>query len=193
MFLNSGPTHASPPNEIPESPRQQEIWPERKLSDDLDISSPPRATEAPPAADAYYYSYPQALTFRVGVASDLSPINFKDNVIGFQYLFPKFLSPRLEAGADLHNEGNGHVHAGARWYWHERSYFRPSYKFGGDIFAQSSQGMATILHWDNYFFRMSATLEYVVWNPWSLRLEHELLINHKSRSTDITLGVTRGW
>lgn len=184
---------ASPQSDVPESPSQEETWPKLPPDENLSIATPPPLTEPPPPPDARYYSYPQAFTFRLGLASDLSPLNFQDNVVGFEYLFPKFLSPKLEAGADLHNDGNGHIHAGARWFWHERSYFRPSVKLAADHFVVSAESLGTLTHIDNYFVRASGTLEYVIWNPYSLRVEHELLFNHKKQSTEFTLGLSRGW
>ena len=111
----------------------------------------------------------------------------------FQYLFPKFLSPKLEAGADLHKDGRGHLHAGLRWIYNERSYFRPSLKAAVDHFADSAEGIATLAHIDNWYVRGGATLEQVVWNPYSLRLETELAINLRHTELITTLGLSRGW
>jgi hypothetical protein len=99
----------------------------------------------------------------------------------------------LEAGADLHKNGRGHFHVGVRWYWFERSYFRPSLKASLDHFMDSSEGLATLARRKDWFARGSATLEYVVWNPYSVRFENELLINFDSVDYVVTLGVSRGW
>jgi hypothetical protein len=147
----------------------------------------------PPPPDPQYYPYQQQLTVRYGQASDFPSFKFNDSIIGFQYLFPKFLAPKLEAGADLHRNGIGHIHAGARYMWLERSYFRPSLKIGVDNLVDSSSGLATFATIDNYYLRGTATLEYVVWNPYSVRLEVELLMGLTKQISEYTLGLSRGW
>ncbi|MGE3683592.1 MAG: hypothetical protein AB7G93_17860 [Bdellovibrionales bacterium] len=196
-FFNPGRVHASPQPDIPAPPTQEEenpVWPKSPPDENLAIATPPPVTgtnSAPP--QPRYYRYNQALTFRMGLASDFPKINFDETVIGFQYLFPKFLAPKLEAGADLLEEGRGHLHAGVRWIYFERSYFRPSLKFALDHLMESKEGLATFTSLDNYFLRGAGTLEYVVWNPFSLRLESELLINFDSTQWIATLGLSRGW
>ena len=191
--LSSRQSFASPQSDVPESPSQEENWPQLPPDENLSIATPPPPIDPPPPPDARYYAYPQAFTLRAGLGSDLSPISFHDNILGFEYLFPKFLSPKLEAGVDLHDDGNGHIHAGARWFWHERSYFRPSVKLAADHFVVSAESLGTLTHIDNYFVRASGALEYVIWNPYSLRVEHELLFNHKTQTMEFTLGLSRGW
>jgi hypothetical protein len=140
-----------------------------------------------------YYPYHQALTFRAGRASDFPKLRLDDSVLGFQYLFPRFLSPKLEAGADLHEGGRGHVHIGVRWIYFERSYFRPSLKLALDHHIDAEDGMATLAHKENWYARGAGTLEFVVWNPYSLRLENELLINFDKTVYVATVGLSRGW
>jgi hypothetical protein len=193
LIFMHGPSFASPTNDVPEPPHETDEWPTPKPSEDLTISTPPRLEGIPEKPDAEYYAYQQQLTFRYGLATDLGKMSFNDNVIGFQYLFPKFLSPKLEAGADLHNDGIGHIHVGMRWIYQERSYFRPSVKVGLDHKASSQEGLATLTHRDNYYLRGTMALEYVVWNPYSLRLEHEFLLGFRDTSMEITLGLSRGW
>ena len=184
---------AAPERSVPKSDVSPSVWPENKTDENLSVSQPPAPNGKPPPPDARYYAYRQALTFRAGMASDFPDVEFKDVVLGFQYLFPKFLSPKLEAGADLYEEGRGHLHVGMRWFMWERSYFRPSGKIGLDHRAESEERLATLTKIDNYYVRLSGTLEYVVWNPFSLRLEHELLINFDNTQTALTLGLSRGW
>ncbi|HMN68767.1 MAG TPA: hypothetical protein PKC28_09550 [Bdellovibrionales bacterium] len=163
------------------------------IDENMSVSPPPDTPVSTPSAKARYYPYRQALTFRAGQASELEDVDFDDYVLGFQYLFPKFLSPKLEAGADLQKDGVGHLHAGVRYYKWERSYFRPSVKVALDHMAEAEENLATLVEFDNYFLRLSATLEYVVWNPFSLRLEPEILMNHKDRYLVVTVGLSRGW
>lgn len=146
-----------------------------------------------PLRDPKYYPYQQQMTFRAGASSDFPKVSYDDTVLGFQYLFPKFLSPRLEAGADLHEKGRGHLHVGARWIYSERSYWRPSVKLAVDHFVDSAEGLATLARKEDWYLRGGLTAEYVVWNPYSLRLEQELLINFDNVRIVSTLGLSRGW
>jgi hypothetical protein len=150
-------------------------------------------TEHMPVTHARYYPYHQQLTFRTGLASDFPKLSLNDSVLGFQYLFPKFLSPRLEAGADLHDNGRGHVHVGARWIHNERNYWRPSYKLALDHYVDSKLGLATLAHKEDWYARGGATAEYVVWNPYSLRAEVEMLANFDNVRLVLTIGLSRGW
>ena len=193
LIFNSRAGFASPQDLAPEPPNQESPWPDQPLDQDLSIAKPPKLDHAPAPLDPRYYPYQQQLTFRYGQASDFPKINVNDNVTGFQYLFPKFLSPKLEAGADLHNEGRGHIHAGVRWIYLERAYFRPSLKLGVDHLINANENLATLTHVDNLYLRTTATLEYVVWNPYSVRLEAELLFGSKNTIAEMTLGLSRGW
>jgi hypothetical protein len=193
LIFTSSPSSASPQEQAPDSPEQENPWPTTPIDQDLSIAKPPRLDHPPEPIDAHYYPYQQQLTFRYGQASDFPKINVNDNVTGFQYLFPKFLSPKLEAGADLHDGGRGHIHAGARWIYLERSYFRPSLKLGLDHLINANENLATLTQIDNMYLRTTATLEYVTWNPYSLRLEAELLFGSKNTVAEMTLGLSRGW
>jgi hypothetical protein len=196
LILLTRPTWASPQNEAPpDSPTTEESTgtAAAPLPADMQVSKPPVLRAPPPPGDAHYYPYQQQLTFRYGRGGDFPKIRLNDNVTGFQYMFPKFLSPKLEAGADLHDDGNGHVHLGARWIHNERGYFRPSLKAAGDILIKGSENMATFAKIDNYFLRTSAALEQTVWNPYSLRFETELLFGSKNTILELTLGFSCGW
>ncbi len=165
----------------------------RTLDDNMAVSEPPALHAKPPPADARYYPYQQALTFRTGYESDLPKMGVEDWVLGFQYMFPKFLSPKLEAGADLHREGRGHLHLGVRWIYFEKTYFRPSLKLAFDHFADSAEGLATLSEVENYYVRGGGTLEYVAWNPYSVRLDSEILVNFNKTRLLLLLGLSRGW
>lgn len=184
---------ASPPKTAPESEAPASQWPQGKPDENLSITEPPDPNAPVPAAEARYYPYRQALTFRGGYASDFPKTNFDEIVLGFLYMFPKFLSPKLEAGADLLEESRGHLHVGLRWIAWEKSYFRPSGKLSLDHLAEAEERLATLTRVDNYYVRVSGTLEYTVWNPYSLRLEHEVLVNLDRTWQIMTLGVSRGW
>jgi len=184
---------ASPQNQFPPDSPAQDSESSQPLSDDMQISRPPPVGAPLPTSTARYYPYHQQLTLRYGRASDFPKLRFNDNVTGFQYQFPKFLSPRLEAGADLHDDGDGHVHAGVRWIHNERGYWRPSLKAAADVLIKSQDGLATFVQSDNYYLRTNATLEYVIWNPYSLRLENEWLFGFKNCIYSVTLGLSRGW
>lgn len=163
------------------------------LDDNMAVSQPPPLQEKPGPAYARYYPYQQQLTFRSGYDSDFPKMGIDNWVLGFQYLFPKFLAPKLEAGADLIDSGGGHLHVGMRWIHSERSYWRPSFKAGLDLHSDGKEGLATITKWENYYARFSGCLEYVVWNPFSLRLEHETLVNFDKMRMVLTLGISHGW
>lgn len=176
------------PKDEPEA--KEEIKP---LDENLSVAEPPVVERVPPPRPLRYYPYHQQLTFRGGRASDFPKLEFDDSVLGFQYLFPKFLAPKLEAGADLHQDGRGHLHVGVRWIYFQRSYFRPSVKLAFDHLADSEEGLATLTRSENYFLRGSGTVELVVWNPFSLRLEAEMLINFDDTMLVLTAGLSRGW
>jgi hypothetical protein len=169
---------------------QEEVHP---LDENMAVSTPPALKQKSGPPNARYYPYQQQFTYRTGYDSDYPKIGVDNWVLGFQYLFPKFLSPKLEAGADLVDGGGGHLHIGMRWIRSERSYWRPSVKLGLDLHSDGKEGMATLTKWENYYARMSACAEYVVWNPFSLRLEHEILINFDEMRAVLTLGISHGW
>jgi len=163
------------------------------LDDNMAVTPAPALKNKSGLPDPRYYPYRQQLTFRTGYDSEYPKIAVDNWVLGFQYLFPKFLAPKLEAGADLIEGGSGHLHAGMRWMAWEKSYFRPSVKVGLDHLADGKEGLATLTDWEHYFIRGSACLEYVVWNPFSLRLEHEILANFDKMRAVLTLGISHGW
>lgn len=190
-------THASamgsPVTSAPDDPEEQSKESPPPPDENLSIVTPKPLQGPVPKVNARYYSYRQALTFRGGVAAEVRKAEWNDTVWGFQYLFPKFLSPKLEAGADVHQHGRGHIHAGLRWFPWERDFFRPSYKVSIDHFVDSEKNLATLTEWGNYYVRFSGTLEYVAWDPFSVRLEPELVVNFEDTDMVVTLGISRGW
>ena len=195
LILSGGSVWASPQNQAPEDQSVPTPWPSGPPPENMQISQPPKIHSSEvPAPNARYYAYHQQLTFRIGVDAEASDLKSpSDIVIGFQYLFPKFLSPKLEAGADLHSDGLGHVHGGARWIFNERGYFRPSLKAALDIMLIGAEGLATFTKYDNFYLRSGGTIEYVMWNPYSIRLEIEGLIGPKETFLEGTVGISRGW
>lgn len=184
---------AGPLPTMPDYKAKQEDDANRTIDENIKMTEPSQVTGSPDFTPPLYYPYRQQLTFRAGSGTDLPKMDFDDVVLGFQYLFPKFLSPRLEAGADLHKDGRGHLHVGLRWIYFERSYFRPSYKLALDHFADAKEKLATLAQIDNYYLRLGGTLEYVIWNPFSLRLEAEFVSNFRYAELVTTLGLSRGW
>jgi hypothetical protein len=185
---------AAPQPEIPEGNDPVEVEVSHPLDENMVMAPAPQVdAKSVPVAQSRYYPYRQQMTFRAGMASDFPKINMNDSVLGFEYLFPKFLSPKLEAGADLHENGRGHIHAGARWIFNERSYWRPSLQASVDHFLDSKVGLATFARKEDWYLRGGITAEYVVWNPYSLRLEQEMLVNFDNVTIVTTLGVSRGW
>lgn len=185
---------ASPQPEVPES-KTIESEPEPRPGDEnLAITTPPpRPLKPLPPANSNYFPYRQALTFRLGIASDPETKKLTDRVVGFQYLFPKFLSPKLEGGADLHEDGRGHLHAGVRWIWYEKTYFRPSLKIALDHLLKGTDNLATWVKIDNYFIRGGGAVEYTFSDPYSVRIEAEVFIGTKEVGQEYTLGISRAW
>ncbi len=184
---------ASPTTELKDLEAAEPQSESRALDDNMAVSEAPAIKVKPAPTDARYYPYQQALTFRSGYESDFPKLGVEDWVLGFQYMFPKFLSPKLEAGADLHKEGVGHLHVGVRWIYNEKTYFRPSLKLAFDHRIDSKDGIATLGEFKNYYVRAGGTLEYVAWNPYSIRLDNEFLINWDKMRYLILLGISRGW
>jgi hypothetical protein len=193
IFLICAIAQASPQNQAPDAPQETPETPTPISTDDLSISPTPALPTKFSPPEAYYYPYQQQLTLRLGAGGTFPDNPFAKTTIGFQYLFPKFLSPKLEAGADLQSGGDGHLFAGMRWIWAQRSYFRPSLKLSADHLVVSSQGMATFTHFENYYLRGSAAAEYVFCNPYSLRPEFEMLLGSKNVISVFTIGLSRGF
>ncbi len=193
VILLGSNVQASPSTEVQPMEAAEAEGEARALDDNMAISQPPALNTMPPPADPRYYPYHQALTFRTGYESDLPKIGVEDWILGFQYMFPKFLSPKLEAGADLHREGRGHLHIGVRWIYFEKTYFRPSVKLAFDHFVDSAEGLATLSEFKNYYLRAGGTLEYVAWNPYSIRLDSEIIVNFDKTRLLLLLGISRGW
>lgn len=195
LVLNSASLWASPTHEIPPAAKQQsEPETGKRLDSDMIIAPAPEPdlSEVEPE-DSGYYSYQQALTFRLGLATDTDAFNPSQLVMGFQYLLPKFLSPKFEIGADAIDRGRGRVFGGLRWIGNERGFFRPSVKLSLDHLFEGSKGLSTLAHHENYFARASATLEWMVSAPVSLRLELEGLANVDTSSVVLTVGASRNW
>lgn len=192
LFFVSTSLWASPSSEVPNSSGSEEQQPASVLDDGLAISDPGHVTATEPP-DARYYPYRQQLTFRVGAASQINKTQLTDTVIGFQYLLPKFLSPKWEAGADLHKESRSHISFGRRWIIDERSYFRPSLKVSLDHGIQPEYGLVSFAHYENYFIRFSAAIEYVFANPYSVRIEPEVMLSADGFMVCATLGLSHGW
>lgn len=185
----AAPQLAAPEDKTPLPPSEA-----RPVDENMSVAPAPRASaEAYRVSRPDYYNYAQAFTIRGGTSSDFPKLSFADSLVGFAYMFPKFLSPKLEAGADLHQNGRGHVHVGTRWIYFERSYFRPSVKLALDHYIDGRYGLGTLVKSEDWYARGSGTLEYVMWNPYSLRLETEMLINFDHTTLVFTLGLSRGW
>lgn len=172
-FLLSLVVNASPLEsvEVPPTDKEPSGATSHELNENLSVSPPPEVDqEIAPPAPPRYYSARQALSLRFGQTDD-------QFIWGGQFQFPKFLSPKLEAGADALEDGNGHIHIGWRWIMRERKYFRYSYKASLDHLLEPENGLGTLASLDNYFARVSGAIEYTFWNPYSLRLEAEALSN----------------
>lgn len=193
LLISSATAWASPLDTVPDAKTSEETEIFTPLPEDMQIAKPPSKTPTPKPTRTDYYPYEQQLTFRFGKAAGTDGHKLDDTLYGFQYLFPKFLSPKLEAGADLHDEAAGHVHVGMRWIYQERSYFRPSAKVSVDARLDAEERLATFSRINNYFLRGTTTLEYVAWNPYSVRLEYEVYLGLKDQLFAISVGISRGW
>jgi hypothetical protein len=185
---------ASPQEDFPEDKTTQTAPPSQPIDDNMSISEPPHVDGSTvKGAQPRYYPYHQEFTIRAGLSSTLYPWQASEHIWGFQYMLPRFLSPKFEAGADLHEEGEGHVHLGVRWILRQRSYFRPSYKLGLDHHLESKENLATFARLSNYYVRGAVALEFTVDNPISVRLEMEVLVGSKDTLGAGTAGLTYGW
>lgn len=196
LIFASATAHAAPQPTVPDDKPvvTEDVDPVAPPDENMSLAPAPTARPGVyQAARPEYYNYASAFTVRGGTSSDFPKISLDDSLIGFAYMFPKFLSPKLEAGADLHESGRGHIHVGVRWIYFERSYFRPSVKLAVDHYIDGRYGLGTLVKREDWFARGSATLEYVFWNPYSLRLEPEMLVNFDQTTLVLTLGLSRGW
>lgn len=196
LIFSYGPLVQAAPQEI--MPEETSLHPvegseSRPIDENMSMVEAKPVQTKPDIQPPPYYPYRQQLTLRIGKASRVGKIDFDDDILGFQYLFPKFLSPKLEAGADLHKNGKGHIHVGLRWIFFERDYFRPSYKISLDHKVDSDERLASFAEIDNYYARLTGTLEYVIWNPTSIRLEAEQLSNFRYSEWILSIGLSRGW
>jgi hypothetical protein len=192
LILAAPNVSAAPQTDVPESQQSEPHAADHPPDENLSISEPKNVGPTKPA-DSGYYSYRQAFTFRVGQMSDFPETKADEVIFGFQYMFPKFLSPKLEAGADVHENARGHLHVGWRWFFWERSYWRPSYKIALSHFADAEKNLATFTDPENYYVRFAGTLEYVFKPPFSVRLEPEILVGSLGQRLVITVGLSRGW
>lgn len=185
---------ASPQEDFPEDTSPEATAAPKPIDENMSISEAPHVDGTSMKKPSLrYYPYTQEFTIRTGLASTLYPWQASEHVVGFQYMLPKFLSPKFEAGADLHGNGEGHLHFGLRWILRERSYFRPSYKLALDHHLESKENLATVARLSNYYIRGGVAVEFTVWNPVSVRLEMESFISTKDTWGEGTLGLTYGW
>jgi len=182
-------TYAPAPANPPKPPNQDSA----ATLENLSVATPPPTNGPAEPEPARYYHYRHAVTLRGGMITDLNPVEFDEGVFGAQYMFPKFLSPKLEVGVDVREDGRGHVYGGWRWIFLEKSYFRPSFKLSLDHKFVSEDGFATLSEIDNWNLRQTGTIEFVVWNPYSLRIEAEIFFNFAKTQGMASLGVSRGF
>ncbi|MBX3021728.1 MAG: hypothetical protein KF799_08645 [Bdellovibrionales bacterium] len=193
IFIGTS-AQAAPHGEAPSpSPAVEEIGESRPPGENMAITPVEQVNSVSQATAPRYYMARQALVFRGGLASDFPKLDFSDSVTGVSYLFPKFLSPQLEAGADLHENGRGHMYAGARWTYFQRSYFRPSAKLALDHFVDAKYGLGTLARIEDWFVRGGGSLEYTIWNPYSIRFDAEMLLSFEETKIVTTIGISRGW
>ncbi len=188
-FFTAVPCWASPLDEVQLQPDPKaEAESSTILDENMVITEAPTPEQAVTGESSpNYYIARQSLALRLGQADG-------QTVIGFLFQFPKFLSPKFEAGADALEDGDGHIHLAFRWVERERKYFRYSYKAAVDHFMEPKDGLATFASLENYYARGGVAIEYTVWNPYSLRLELEALANIDFEpQTWITLAFMRGW
>jgi hypothetical protein len=199
LILLQTKSWAAPSPDVPDAPKTQDQ--NGSAAEALPPGENMSITPAPPVPKVpakdpslRYYTAKQALTVRGGIAMNLSDNDAEtENLLGVQYLVPKFLSPRIEIGADLHTDDSGHIHAGLRKLFSERSYFRPSVKAGLDVLLIGEEQLASAGNINNYYMRTGAAIEYVFWNPYSVRLEAEILFGLKRTQSEFSLGLSRGW
>ena len=141
-----------------------------------------------------FFPFRQSLTVRMGAAAPVSDFKDTETIIGFTYMFPKFLSPRFEAGADVHNKDDkGHVHAGFREIFFERDRLRPSLKYGVSHEVHANEGLGSFANNKHYFGRGSAALDYSLNQDLALRVEVEALVGIAKQWASASAGLSFCW
>lgn len=194
VIFSGTPLLASPEKKISEQNQMLSEQPDQvAIDENLVISEAPATPFAIEPKQTGYYSYRQALTIRAGATIGGSDFKSMSSIFGFQYLFPRFLSPKMEAGADVHASGGGHAYFGWRWIFSERSYFRPSVRVSVDHKFDPQSGLATLVDPNDWYARGSCALEYMFDDPISVRLEPEILFGLKGSIFEVTAGLSHGW
>ncbi len=162
----------------------------------IDVTQPP-ATEVRVVKE-FYYPYTQSISPRLGTTINIHKIGEGftksfDYLLGFNYMFPRSVSPQLEVTADLLSNSEGHIIGAKRWIINERNSFRPFYKLGAGVSVKGSEGLATFAGINNYFGFGGFGLEDYYKKPMSIRLELELKAGVKIMIFSVVFGYSWAW
>lgn len=197
------PAHAKPekakvPTANPTSPPPPASTPPpAKPATELDeynlMPTPPPEPLPEEAAKTYVYPYRQQLTPRAGYVGSNDDDDPYTYMFGILYLWPRYVSPQAEFGADLVNKYGGHLNFAVRTTFYERGYFRPFWLWGLTHEAVPEDKLATFVNLENYYLRIGIGFEDVIKLPKSVRLEIEGLAGTEKQMYKICLGYSWGF
>lgn len=157
----------------------------------LDLSPAP---PLPPTKfqNDFVYKYRHTLAARAGVRARLSDPSNPDSLLSLLYWFPLRNLRGAEIGADLDGDGTGALHFAARWTIGDGKW-RWLYKFGGGIRIVPSDQLVTFLRLKHWQARIGGGFEYLVSDPFGLRVDLEGLATTEYTACIATLGATWAW
>ncbi len=167
--------------------------PSRELEEYNLIATPPAQPLPPEASRTYIYPYRQALTPRIGLVTSTDDDEPDTSLLGILYLWPRYLPPQAEIGADFVNKRGGHINFSVRDIFFERGYFRPFWLWGITHEVVPEDRLATFVNIENYYFRVALGMEEVIVLPQSFRLELELLAGTRKQMAIVSAGCSWGF
>ena len=177
----------APPNAIKGNTEVDTTVDEQNLM----LSPPPTPHVVPPRAR--YYPYRQSLGFHLGAFSSNDGAHPWTWLIGINYLWPRFLSPQVELGADVVANFGGHLNFVIRHILRQRNYVRPYYSWGITHEVTASEGLASFSNYKNYYLRLAIGAEIVRKLPRSARFELGGIAGAKKYGSYFTFGWAWGW
>lgn len=145
------------------------------------------------ASRTYVYPYRQQLVPRVGYVRSNDDDDPHTYMFGISYLWPRYVSPQAEIGADLVNKYGGHINFGIKHIVFERGFFRPFWLWGITHEAVPEDRLATFVNLENYYLRIAVGFEDVIKLPKSVRLEAEALAGTDKQMFKVCLGYSWGF
>lgn len=163
---------------------------ENEMRKSIDIAPPPPVPPGYERKQEYFHKYRQAISAQIGLVYDTKAASDGTDTLSrasVQYMFTTEGRLNFEGGADLLSDGSGAIHVSQRKIYGQ-SRFRPFIKAGAGVRIVPADQLATFLRHENYQIRAGGGLEHLVRDPYSVRIELELMASSRSQAGTLLVG-----